>query len=77
VRQLRLRNLSGIIIVDFINLSTLAQAEELLQELRELAREDPVKVQVVDMTPRGRVESTRRKIFPSLREQFGLTGERI
>lgn len=77
VRQLRLRNLSGIIIVDFINLSTLAQEEELLQELRELAREDPVTVQVVDMTPLGLVEITRRKIFPSLREQFGLTGERI
>ncbi len=77
VRQLRLRNLSGIIIVDFINLSTLAQEEELLQKLRELAREDPVTVQVVDMTPLGLVEITRRKIFPSLREQFGLISERI
>ncbi|MDE5891730.1 MAG: ribonuclease E/G, partial [Acetatifactor sp.] len=34
--QLRLRNLSGIIIVDFINLATLDQEEELLQELRRL-----------------------------------------
>ncbi len=74
VRQMRLRNLSGIIIVDFINLASPDQEEELLQELRELAKEDPVTVQVVDMTPLGLVEITRRKIFPSLREQLGLTG---
>ncbi len=70
-RQLRLRNLSGIIIVDFINLATLAQEEELLQKLRELTKEDPVTVQIVDMTPLGLVEITRRKVFPSLREQMG------
>ncbi len=70
-RQLRLRNLSGIIIVDFINLATLAQEEELLQKLRELTRVDPVTVQIVDMTPLGLVEITRRKVFPSLREQMG------
>lgn len=68
--QLRLRNLSGIIIVDFINLATLDQEEELLRELRRLTAEDPVTVQVVDMTPLGLVEITRRKIYPSLREQL-------
>ncbi len=71
VHQLRLRNLSGIIIVDFINLATLAQEEELLQELRKLAKADPVTVQVVDMTPLGLVEITRKKVYPSLREQLG------
>lgn len=71
-RQLRLRSLSGIIIVDFINLATLAQEEELLQKLRELVREDPVVVQVVDMTPLGLVEITRKKVVPSLREQLGV-----
>lgn len=70
-RQLRLRNLSGIIIVDFINLTTLAQEEELLQKLRELTGKDPVAVQVVDMTPLGLVEITRKKVYPSLREQLG------
>lgn len=69
-RQLRLRNLSGIIIVDFINLATLAQEEELLQELRALVKEDPVPVKVVDMTPLGLVEITRKKVYPSLREQL-------
>lgn len=70
-RQLRLRNLSGIIIVDFINLATLAQEEELLQKLREMTEADPVTVQVVDMTPLGLVEITRKKMYPSLREQLG------
>ena len=70
-RQLRLRNLSGIIIVDFINPATLAQEEELLQKLRELTREDPVTVKIVDITPLGLVEITRKKVYPSLREQLG------
>lgn len=70
-RQLRLRNLSGIIIVDFINLAAADQEEELLAYLRELVREDPVPVRVVDMTPLGLVEITRKKINPSLIEQFG------
>lgn len=73
-RQLRLRNLSGIIIVDFINLATLDQEEELLQKLRKLTKEDPVTVQVVDMTPLGLVEITRKKVYPSLREQLGICG---
>lgn len=68
--QLRLRNLSGIIIVDFINLATLDQEEELLQELRRLTGADPVTVHVVDMTPLGLVEITRRKVHPSLAEQM-------
>ena len=71
VRQMRLRNLSGIIIVDFINLANLSQEEELLQKLRELAREDPVTVKIVDITPLGLVEITRKKVYPSLREQLG------
>ncbi len=70
-RQLRLRNLSGIIIVDFINLSSSDQDEELLQSLRELVKKDTVTVQVVDMTPLGLVEITRKKGNPSLSEQFG------
>ncbi len=70
-RQLRLRNLSGIIIVDFINMASSDQKEELMAYLRELVREDPVTVRVVDMTPLGLVEITRKKVSPSLLEQFG------
>ncbi|MCM1119486.1 MAG: ribonuclease E/G [bacterium] len=75
-RQLRLRNLSGIIIVDFINLSTLDQEKELLRELRRLTAEDPVTVRVVDMTPLGLVEITRQKLHPSLAEQIQASYKR-
>lgn len=75
-RQLRLRNLSGIIIVDFINLATLDQEKELLRELQRLTAEDPVTVRVVDMTPLGLVEITRRKIHPSLAEQIRTSIQR-
>lgn len=72
-RQLRLRNLSGIIIVDFINMEDSADKQELLQALSRELRQDPVKAVVVDMTPLGLVEITRKKIRRPLREQLNET----
>lgn len=69
-RQLRLRNLSGIILIDFINLAAQEKRMEILQELRRLVQEDPVRTVVVDMTPLGLVEVTRKKIRKSLAEQL-------
>lgn len=69
--QLRLRNLSGIIIVDFINMSSKEAVDTLLQSLREYVRKDSVPVRVVDMTPLGLVEITRKKVMKSLKEQLG------
>lgn len=66
--QLRLRNLSGIILVDFINMSE-ESGRELLHHLRELVRADRVRTTVVDITPLGLVEITRKKTFPPLAEQ--------
>ena len=42
-RQIRLRNLSGIILIDFINQKDRQAAKELLEELRSLCKEDPVR----------------------------------
>lgn len=67
-RQIRLRNLSGIIIVDFINMKEQESRAEVLDCLRKHARRDRVKTTVVDMTPLGLVEITRRKITKPLRE---------
>lgn len=72
--QLRLRNLSGIIIVDFINMKSEANNRELLTHLRNLVREDSIQTQVIDMTPLGLMEITRKKINKPLREQFHLSG---
>lgn len=68
--QLRLRNLSGIIIVDFINMESTEKQEELLEQMRRLVRGDKQKTTVVDMTPLGLVEITRKKGNKTLREQF-------
>lgn len=69
-RQLRLRNLSGMILVDFINMKDEAHNQELLAYLRKLVATDPLQTSVIDMTPLGLVEITRKKINKSLLEQY-------
>ena len=68
--QLQLRNLSGIIIIDFISHNTKEQDNELLCYLSSLVKKDPVKTNVIDMTPLGLVEVTRKKIHKSLKEHL-------
>ena len=70
--QLQLRNLSGIIIIDFISHNTKEQDSELLSYLNGLVKKDSVKTNVIDMTPLGLVEVTRKKIHKSLKEQLKL-----
>ncbi|MCD7825756.1 MAG: ribonuclease E/G [Clostridiaceae bacterium] len=76
--QLRLRNLSGIILVDFIDMAQEEDREELLAFLRRELGRDPVPARLVDMTKLGLVEITRKKVRKSLREQYqdcmGRTG---
>lgn len=67
-RQLQARNLSGIIIVDFIDMKKEEHRQELLTYMRQLLREDPVKAVLVDMTPLGLVEITRMKREKPLHE---------
>lgn len=68
--QLRLRNLTGIIMVDFINMDNDADKEKLLYELRQDAKYDPIKTVIVDMTALDLVEITRQKNMKSLAEQL-------
>lgn len=67
-RQIRLRNLSGIILIDFINLKQASNSQRVMEELRHAASKDPVRTQVVDMTKLGLVEMTRQKIELPLTE---------
>lgn len=68
-RQLELRNLSGIVIVDFIDMDEEADRRALMKLLeRELLR-DPVKTVLVEMTKLGLVEITRKKVRRPLAEQ--------
>ena len=68
--QIRLRNLTGMILVDFINMENSQKDEALLQELRILAKKDHIQTNIVDMTALGLVEITRKKTTRSLAEQL-------
>lgn len=59
LKQLRLRNIGGIVIVDFIDMSDAVHKKILMDTLRDLARRDRTQTKVVDMTPLGLVEITR------------------
>ncbi len=67
-RQLRLRNLSGTILIDFINMQNPDHNEELLGILRKFTKKDPVQTEVIDMTKLHIVEATRNKVRPTLYE---------
>lgn len=70
MRQIRLRNMSGIILIDFINMPDSESEEKLLYELKTLAKKDKIATTVVDITPLGLVEITRKKVQKSLQEQL-------
>ena len=61
-RQIRLRNLSGIIIVDFIDMHKKEHREQLIQHLRDAVKADKIQTVVVGMTSLGLVEMTRKKV---------------
>ena len=71
-RQLRIRNISGVCIVDFISMESKESNETLMHEFRMELKKDPVGVQLVDITKLGLVELTRKKIKKSLKEQFSF-----
>ena len=70
--QLRLRNISGIIVIDFINLLAKEDEAVLLKEFRTYLKDDPVKTDLIDMTKLGLVEVTRKKIRKSLRDSLKM-----
>lgn len=59
--QLRLRNISGIVIVDFINMTLPESKQQLLSALEQHLKQDPIKTVMVDMTKLSLVEITRMK----------------
>ena len=61
-RQLRLRNLSGIILIDFINMKNPDHVEELFHVLKKRLKQDPIPCNAVDITPLNIFEMTRKKV---------------
>ena len=69
-RQLRLRNLSGIIIIDFINMKREENRKRLIEELKEAVNRDSIRTSFEDMTKLGLVELTRKREGRTLREML-------
>jgi ribonuclease G len=67
-RQIRLRNLSGMILIDFINMKSSEDAEKLCSYVRALARKEPVHTEFIDITGLGIIELTRSKNDKTLKE---------
>jgi ribonuclease G len=65
-RQLRLRNLGGIIIIDFIDMEEAGHRENVLQVLRQSLSRDHARHQVMPLSPLGLVEMTRKRARESL-----------
>ena len=71
-RQLRLRNLSGTILIDFINMKDKGVTDRLLRELQRRFLDDPVRTQAIDVTRLNITEATRQKVRRALWEQVML-----
>ena len=71
MRQLRLRDIGGIIIVDFIDMKTQKDREDLLEAMREYAKTDRGRTQVIDITTLGLMELTRKRKNEELKTYFG------
>ena len=65
-RQLRLRNLGGIIIVDFIDMKEEEHKRQVLRTLEKLLEKDHVKTQITEVSTLGLVEMTRKRSRESL-----------
>ena len=70
VRQLRLRDIGGIIVIDFIDMEDLGNRDEVIKLFRaELAR-DRTRTQVFDISPLGLVQMTRKNVSAGIVEAF-------
>ena len=69
-RQLRLRDIGGIIVIDFIDMESEANRRSVLRRLRETLAKDRTRTQVFDVSNLGLVEMTRKNVSAGLLETF-------
>ncbi len=69
-RQLRLRNLGGIVVIDFIDMRAPADRARVLDVLRDACARDPAPIEILPFTPLGLVQLTRKRTRPALSEQL-------
>ncbi len=68
VRQMRLRDIGGIIVIDFIDMARARNRDAVLKTLRKALDEDRTKTFVVEISPLGLVEMTRQNVTDGVRE---------
>ncbi|MFL5833421.1 MAG: Rne/Rng family ribonuclease [Solirubrobacterales bacterium] len=68
VRQLRLRDIGGIIVVDFIDMARASNRDKVLKTMRKALDTDKSKSYVVEVSPLGLVEMTRQNVTDGVRE---------
>ncbi len=74
-RQLRLRDIGGIIVVDFIDMETTQNQQKVLRRLKENLAKDKTRTQVFEVSSLGLVEMTRKNVSEGLLEQFSTKCE--
>jgi ribonuclease E len=70
-RQIRLRNIAGVIVVDFIDMDTRRDQLQLLEHFNKSLRSDKSRPQIAQLTELGLVELTRKRQGQSIYELFG------
>lgn len=74
-RQLRLRDIGGIIVIDFIDMESVANQQAVLRKLKETLARDKTRTQVFEVSHLGLVEMTRKNVSAGLLEQFSTKCE--
>ena len=69
-RQLRLRDIGGIIVIDFIDMETIDNQQQVIRRLKEALAKDKTRTQVFEVSHLGLVELTRKNVSAGLLEQF-------
>ncbi|MCK4271070.1 ribonuclease E/G, partial [bacterium] len=69
-RQLRLRDIGGIIVIDFIDMEESKNRRRVFSELKKALKRDRSKTSVLEMSDFGLVEMTRQRVRPSLLHTF-------
>jgi ribonuclease E len=72
-RQLRLRDIGGIIVIDFIDMEVPANRAEVMRVFREALARDKTRTQVFDISELGLVEMTRKRVSEGLVESYSET----
>ncbi|HRK97884.1 MAG: ribonuclease E/G [Alphaproteobacteria bacterium] len=77
IRQIRIRNLGGIIMIDFLRMKSDKEQKQLLSHIEKLVDDDPCTVQIHGFTAMGLLEVSRQRRTPTLLERVGYMFEEV